>query len=247
MKSPYYTFHDCLTMAGLHFRLEPSSKFNEIRTDVRNSKPFPEGYECREPVFISSPKPRFYEVHNDIIVCQRVADLLEKECGNTIRLMPIHYTPDPQGKYPATDKYYFLWTPMLDCLEFMYGDPLPIAPALREHEKKRGIVLPEMETPLLNIKLKMDVVRDYPMFRVGGVNSHPVYISEKLMKRCKAEKIYRMRYTPYRENLELSREIINGNKKLYYLYYNLPIMYGWPADPPPGISREFLESIRPKD
>jgi len=247
MKSPYYVFHDCLTMTGLHFRFEPPSNFNNICMDVARSKPFPEGYECREPVFISSPKPRFYEVHNDIIVCQRVADLLEKECGNTIRLMPIHYTPDPQGKYPATDKYYFLWTPMLDCLEYTYGDPLPVYPTFRAEEIKRGRTPPETERPLLRIDLKKDVVADYPMFRAGGNHANPVFISEKLMKLCKAEKIYRMSYTPSKERLELIRKIENETKGLTYLLYDLSLLYGWVMHFPPGITREQMVALIPKD
>jgi len=247
MKSPYYAFFSYISTAGLHFRFDPPATFNEICIDVRESKPFPEGYECREPVFISSPKPRFYEVNNDIIVCQRVADLLEKECGNTIRLMPIHYTPDPQGKYPATDKYYFLWTPMLDCLELVYGDPLPTSKFRQEDAARYGEIMPETERPLLDIRLKTDMVADYPMFRIGGVAARPVLITHQLMKICKSAKIYRIDYTPYRKEFELIRRTINSSKGLNYLLYNLPPICGWSAFPPPEISREFLESIRPKD
>ena len=234
-------------MAALSFRFEPPSNFNDICSAVRHSRPFPEGYECREPVFISSPKPRFYEVQTDIIVCQRVADLLEKECGNTIRLMPIHYTPDPQGKYPATDKYYFLWTPTLDCLELVYGDPLPTSKFRQENAARHGEVMPETERPLLDIRLKTDVIADYPMFRLNDTVSRCVLITERLMKTCKAAKIYRMSYKPYREFFEGCRQSYNSYKGLNYLLYNLPPICGWSAFPPPEISREFLESIRPKD
>jgi hypothetical protein len=245
MKSPYYSYHDRHGMAGLRIRFEDDSKFHDVWTKVKETYDFPTGYECHEPVFIGSPKPRFYDMWNDLIVSERLAEVLDREAGNKIRLIPIHYTPDPKSKFPATDKYYFLWVPKIDCLDYVYGDPLPVSDYFRKKEMKEGRTPPETVKPILRIDLKMDVVSEYPMFRLKAETVERCLMTEKIMKACKAEKFYGLHFSPYQDNLEHTRMFLNSRKGLDYLFYNLFPLYFIPGPPPAGITREFLTSLLP--
>ncbi len=245
MKSPYYCYQSRPSMAGLNFRFEADSKFHDIWTKIEESAPFPDGYECHEPVFIGSPKPKFYDMWNDLVVSERLAEVLDREAGNKIRLFPIHYTPDPQTKFPATGKYFFLWVPKIDCLEYVYGDPLPVSDYFRKKEIKEGRTPPETERPILRIDLKVDIVADYPMFRFKSKTVEKCLMTEKIMKACKAEKFYGLHFSPYQDNLEHTRMFLNSRKGLDYLFYNLFPLYFIPGPPPPGITREFLTSLLP--
>ena len=245
MKSPYYCYRARPSMAGLRFRFDSESKFHDVSVSVGNSLDFPEGYECHEPVFLGSPKPKFYDMCSDIIVSERLADVLAQEAGNKIRLMPIHYTPDPKSKFPATGKYFFLWVPKIDCLEYVYGDPMPVSDYFRKKEIKAGRTPPETERPLLQLNLNMEAVAEHPLFRPAEIIFTMSFMTEKIMKSCKAEKFHGLHFLPYKEDLELSRKTINSNKGLEYLWYNLPPIYGYPGNPPPTITKEYLLSLRP--
>lgn len=245
MKSPYYCYQSRPSMAGLRFRFVEGSKFYDIARSMDQETPFPEGYECHEPVFIGSPKPKFYDMASDAIVSERLAEVLDREAGNKIQLIPIHYTPDQQTKFPATSKYFFLWVPKIDCLEYVYGDPLPVSESFRKRELKEGRTTPEMERPLLQLNLKMDVVAQYPMFRPADTIYSRSFMTEKIMKACKAEKFYGLHFSPYKEDLEHIRGHSNYPKGLDYLLYNLSHFYGIPGPPPAGITREFLTSLLP--
>lgn len=246
MTSPYYAYHDRHGMAGLRIRFEDDSKFHDVWTKVKEAYHFPTGYECHEPVFIGSPKPRFYDMWNDLIVSERLAEVLDREAGNKIRLIPIHYTSDPKSKFPATDKYYFLWVPKIDCLDYVYGDPLPVSDYFRKKEIKEGRTPPETVKPILRIDFKMDVIAERPLFRLEKTPRQMCFMTQKIMKVCKAEKFYGMHFTPNKENLEEIRFYQNCDNGLDYLWYNLSPLYGIPGPPPAGITREFLTSLLPR-
>lgn len=247
MKSPYYAYQSRPSMAGLSFKFDAPSKFHDVCVRVGASEVFPEGYECHEPVRIGSPKPRFYDMSSDIIVSERLAATLDREAGNKIRLIPLHYTPDAESKFPATDKYFFLWVPKIECLEYVYGDPLPTSEYFRKTEIKAGRTPPETERPLLDVKLKLDVAAEYPMFRISGATYNKSFMSADIMKVCKREKFYQIHFTSPQERLEHIRSGYNDPKGLDYLFYHLSPFYGVPGPAPAGISREYLISLLPKD
>jgi len=56
-----------------------------------------------------------------------------------------------------------------------------------------------------------------------------------------------MSYTPSKERLELIRKIENETKGLTYLLYDLSLLYGWVMHFPPGITREQMVALIPKD
>lgn len=216
-KHPYYEFGSKYSMSGIFADFSDHTAYAATLTRIQNGETLPDNFAMPGIMTISSGSKRPYDIFGNLIISERLAEVVHSHGGPRVKLFPIHQVDDPKAKFKVGMKFYLWQPPVISCLSFEYGDEMPTSEEWRKQTKKFNNSLgwdkpiPTTNKPVTRITLELDKLEGAPLFIPKEYNDR-IFASRDFVSACKKAKIWGINcsYSAH-ECLEGVRRVMNEN------------------------------------